>query len=73
MVDQVQLYGEFIVWTGILFTNRVFSDVLSAALDSGVAVSILVIFFCLQFPKNGTVRVISSNLKFIEPECLNIL
>jgi hypothetical protein len=31
-------------------------DVLSAALDSGVAVSIIVIFFALQFPKNGTVR-----------------
>ena len=28
---------------------------LSAALDSGVAMSVLVIFFCLQFPKSGTV------------------
>ena len=35
------------------------TDVLAAALDSGVAVSILVIFFCLQFPKNGTVSVAS--------------
>ena len=35
------------------------TDVLAAALDSGVAISILVIFFCLQFPKNGTVSVSS--------------
>ena len=33
------------------------TDVLAAALDSGLAISILVIFFCLQFPKNGTVSV----------------
>ncbi|PPQ95763.1 LOW QUALITY PROTEIN: hypothetical protein CVT26_015850 [Gymnopilus dilepis] len=32
-----------------------YNYVLSAALDSGVAVSILVIFFCLEFPKNGTI------------------
>jgi hypothetical protein len=31
--------------------------VLSAALDSGVAVCIIVIFFALQFPKNGTIGV----------------
>lgn len=31
-------------------------DVLAAALDSGLAVSILFIFFTLQYPKNGTVR-----------------
>ncbi|KAJ3571959.1 hypothetical protein NP233_g3403 [Leucocoprinus birnbaumii] len=30
-------------------------DVLSAALDSGVAISIVVIFFCLQFPENGRI------------------
>ena len=30
---------------------------LSAALDSGVAISVLVIFFCLQFPNSGTVCV----------------
>lgn len=28
---------------------------LSAALDSGVAVSVVIIFFCLQFPKNGSI------------------
>lgn len=28
---------------------------LSAALDSGVAVSTIVIFFCLQFPQNGNI------------------
>jgi len=32
-----------------------YNYVLSAALDSGVAVSIIVIFFALQFPKNGTI------------------
>ncbi|PPR08054.1 hypothetical protein CVT24_010853 [Panaeolus cyanescens] len=32
-----------------------YNYVLAAALDSGVAVSILVIFFCLQFPQNGAI------------------
>ncbi|KAJ7767859.1 OPT oligopeptide transporter [Mycena maculata] len=32
-----------------------YNYVLSAALDSGVAVGILVIFFCLQYPRNGTI------------------
>ncbi|TFY77272.1 hypothetical protein EWM64_g6741 [Hericium alpestre] len=32
-----------------------YNYVLSAALDSGTAVSILIIFFCLQFPKNGSI------------------
>jgi OPT family small oligopeptide transporter len=32
-----------------------YNYVLSAALDSGVAVCIIVIFFALQFPKNGTI------------------
>ena len=31
------------------------ADVLSAALDSGVAVSIILIFFCLEYPANGTI------------------
>lgn len=34
-----------------------YNYVLSAALDSGVAVSVVVIFFCLQFPKNGGIGV----------------
>ena len=34
-------------------TLSYFPDVLSAALDSGVAVSSIVIFFCLQYPQNG--------------------
>jgi OPT family small oligopeptide transporter len=34
-----------------------YNYVLSAALDSGVAVCIIVIFFALQFPKNGTIGV----------------
>lgn len=33
----------------------VWTDVLSAALDSGVAFSIIFIFFVLQYPKNGTI------------------
>ncbi|KZT18817.1 small oligopeptide transporter [Neolentinus lepideus HHB14362 ss-1] len=32
-----------------------YNYVLSAALDSGVAISVVVIFFCLQYPKNGTI------------------
>ena len=30
-------------------------DILSAALDSGVAISIILIYFALFYPKNGTV------------------
>ncbi|EGN97372.1 hypothetical protein SERLA73DRAFT_75065 [Serpula lacrymans var. lacrymans S7.3] len=32
-----------------------YNYVLSAAMDSGVAVSIILIFFCLQYPQNGTI------------------
>ncbi|EGO23107.1 hypothetical protein SERLADRAFT_371352 [Serpula lacrymans var. lacrymans S7.9] len=32
-----------------------YNYVLSAAMDSGVAVSIILIFFCLQYPANGTI------------------
>ncbi|EIW86062.1 oligopeptide transporter [Coniophora puteana RWD-64-598 SS2] len=32
-----------------------YNYVTSAALDSGLAVSVLVIFFCLQYPRNGTI------------------
>jgi len=32
-----------------------YNYVLSAALDSGLAVSIILIFFCLQYPRNGTI------------------
>ncbi|KZS90265.1 OPT oligopeptide transporter [Sistotremastrum niveocremeum HHB9708] len=32
-----------------------FNYVLSAAMDAGVAVSIIIIFFCLQYPKNGEI------------------
>lgn len=28
---------------------------LSAALDSGTAIASVIIFFCLQYPKNGTI------------------
>ncbi|KAH9487322.1 Sexual differentiation process protein isp4 [Psilocybe cubensis] len=58
---------NYVPWAGVGFIfqyvirRRHFSwwtkynYVLSAALDSGVAVSILVIFFCLQFPQNGSI------------------
>jgi len=32
-----------------------YNYVLSAALDSGVAISIILVFFCLQYPRNGTI------------------
>ncbi|CAE6451080.1 unnamed protein product, partial [Rhizoctonia solani] len=32
-----------------------YNYILSAGLDSGVAISIVIIFFCLQYPKNGTI------------------
>ena len=32
-----------------------FIDILSAGLDSGVAISAILIFFCLQYPKDNTI------------------
>ena len=32
-----------------------YNYVLSAAMDSGVAVAAVLIFFCLQYPRNGTI------------------
>jgi len=32
-----------------------YNYVLSAGLDSGLAISALLIFFCLQYPRNGTI------------------
>jgi len=32
-----------------------YNYVLSAALDSGVAIGVVLIFFCLQYPKNGAI------------------
>ncbi|KAI5121403.1 hypothetical protein M0805_003175 [Coniferiporia weirii] len=32
-----------------------YNYVLSAALDSGVAISVILIFFCLEYPRNGTI------------------
>ncbi|CAA7266324.1 unnamed protein product [Cyclocybe aegerita] len=46
---------HFSWWTKYNSVNPEAEDVLSAALDSGLAISILVIFFALQFPKNGTI------------------
>ena len=37
----------------MLTLRFVLSDVLSAALDSGVAISAILIFFILQYPDNG--------------------
>ena len=58
VVDQVQLwvvrgFKPFPMHNddGLFFPK----DVLSAALDAGVAISILVVFFTLEFPKNGSV------------------
>ena len=31
------------------------TDILSAGLDAGVAIAIIVIYFCLQFPRNGAI------------------
>jgi hypothetical protein len=42
-----------IYFSYILLTTHV--DVLAAGLDSGLAVSIILIFFCLQYPRNGTI------------------
>ena len=56
MVDQVQLcvfsayVRRFSDRAGIRTT-----DVLSAAMDSGVAFGIVIIFFALQYPRNGSV------------------
>lgn len=34
-----------------------YNYVLSAAMDSGVAIGLILVFFCLQFPRNGTIGV----------------
>ena len=39
----------------LLLIHRLSIDVLSAALDSGVAIGAILVFFCLQYPKNGTI------------------
>lgn len=56
MVGQVQLYEFDPLDVRVMLTlpfSR--SDVLSAAMDSGLAISVIVIFFVLQYPKNGTI------------------
>lgn len=52
MVDEVQLY-VIAASPDCILLIAVFEDVLSAALDSGVAISVVAIFFILQYPKNG--------------------
>lgn len=61
MVGQIQLYvlppdarDPFFICDADFPHFRV-TDVLSAALDSGLAVAIILIFFLLQYPKNGTI------------------
>lgn len=40
----------------LLHTSLIFSpDILSAAMDSGLAISVVLIFFCLQYPRDGTI------------------
>ena len=34
-----------------------YNYVLSAALDAGVAIAVILIFFCLQYPKNGEIGI----------------
>ncbi|KAH9944677.1 OPT oligopeptide transporter [Amylocystis lapponica] len=58
---------NYVPWTvvgfifGYVIRRRHFSwwtkynYVLSAGLDSGLAISVIIIFFCLQYPKNGTI------------------
>jgi len=58
---------NYVPWTvvgfifGYVIRRRHFSwwtkynYVLSAGLDSGLAISVIVIFFCLQYPANGTI------------------
>lgn len=61
MVDEVQLYVNNFPFprcaaqTGDLTPYLLITDVLSAGLDSGLAISTIVIFFCLNFPKDGTI------------------
>lgn len=55
-----------------------FNYVLSAAMDAGVAVSIIIIFFCLQYPKNGqigidTIQVWWGNTVRINVSCYALL
>jgi hypothetical protein len=49
--------GTFTLHEGSPFLTSVWSgiDVLSAALDSGYAVGLIIIFFTLQYPMNGTI------------------
>ena len=55
MVDQVQLY-VFPAWVRQIFARTVgMTDVLSAAMDCGVACAIVIIFFVLQYPLNGSI------------------
>lgn len=55
MVDQVQLYVSSSSQPSGADCAFVALDVLSAALDSGVAVAIIIIFFALQYPQNGNI------------------
>ena len=43
-------FSQFIDWS-----LKLVIDVLSAALDSGVAIGAILVFFILQYPRNGTI------------------
>ena len=59
-MDEIQLYvncDPCLTWNRLTEMSLCFlsTDVLSAALDSGVAISVIVIFFTLQYPRNGEI------------------
>ncbi|KAF7327111.1 OPT oligopeptide transporter [Mycena kentingensis (nom. inval.)] len=46
--------NNYVTWAIVGFIFQ-YNYVLSAALDAGLAVSAVLIFFCLQYPRNGTI------------------
>lgn len=57
LVVEIQLYVISFRYFAERFScfPRKFADVLSAALDCGTAIGTLLVFFCLQFPKNNSI------------------
>ncbi|KAG7090576.1 hypothetical protein E1B28_009683 [Marasmius oreades] len=54
-------YSEYLPWCGVwwdpagCFQRVRYTNILSAALDAGVAFSVILIFFALQYPRNGMI------------------
>jgi len=48
------LYSQALTYRSSSWWSK-YNYVLSAGLDSGLAISALLIFFCLQYPRNGTI------------------